>query len=377
MTGEEKLLLGCLRGEVDEGLARSADWTAALKLAEKHKVVPLVNAKAAKAPEEVRERLARRAQEILFRNLALAGELMGLLDRFERAGIRALPIKGPVLAETVYGGIGNRQFEDLDVLVERRNLRAAAALLAESGYQSGHAGRWAGEAVMLRTEYHFPFVHAKRGISVELHAEIAPYYLGVRLPFGELCGRSERRPLAGRMAASLSLEDTMLLVSVHGAKHAWNSLDMVRGAALLARRPDVDWRAALDRARAAGARRMLLLGVELARRLAGVPVPEALRAAAAADTAAVSALSEAVSGFGLSGPAFFSLPRFHLGCCERWRDRVLYGLRLAAPNADELAWLPLPRRLFPLYWALRPVRAAAAYGAPALRWVRGRPAGRR
>jgi hypothetical protein len=48
---------------------------------------------------------------------------------------------------------------------------------------------------------------------------------------------------------------------------------------------------------------------------------------------------------------------------ERRADRLRYWiLKIFAPNWDEVEWLPLPRRLMPLYWLLRPVRLAIQFG---------------
>ncbi|GAG91885.1 unnamed protein product, partial [marine sediment metagenome] len=51
------------------------------------------------------------------RNLFLTGKLLRLLELLKDNGILAVPFKGPVLAESVYGDLSLRQFADLDILV--------------------------------------------------------------------------------------------------------------------------------------------------------------------------------------------------------------------------------------------------------------------
>jgi hypothetical protein len=55
--------------------------------------------------------------------------------------------------------------------------------------------------------------------------------------------------------------------------------------------------------------------------------------------------------------------RFHSRSRERLGDKLHYWtFKLFAPNWEEVEWLRLPRRLFPLYWLLRPFRLVVHYG---------------
>jgi len=69
------------------------------------------------------------------RNVFLTAKLLELLDLFKENNIAALPFKGPVLAESIYGDISLRQFVDLDVLVHKRDALKARNLLLAHGYQ--------------------------------------------------------------------------------------------------------------------------------------------------------------------------------------------------------------------------------------------------
>jgi hypothetical protein len=55
-------------------------------------------------------------------------------ETLDRDGIRALPLKGPLLAERLYGDPGLRPSEDIDVLVPVADLERAGRSLGELGY---------------------------------------------------------------------------------------------------------------------------------------------------------------------------------------------------------------------------------------------------
>lgn len=61
--------------------------------------------------------------------------LSRIQNDLDARGIRALPLKGPVLAEALYGDPGLRHMSDLDILVASEDLAGAAAVLAKQGYE--------------------------------------------------------------------------------------------------------------------------------------------------------------------------------------------------------------------------------------------------
>jgi hypothetical protein len=158
---------------------------------------------------------------------------------------------------------------------------------------------------------------------------------------------------------------------VHGATHRWPRLEWICDVAELLRRgTPVDWDRLLQRARASGAARMLGLGVQLAHELLGAPLPLAL--ATLAGDARVRALARAVYRHLPDerpdpNPGLKLAP-FHLAMRERLRDRVRYAAAvLLAPSPLDLDAVPLPPALYPLYFAVRPLRLAAAHARGLLR----------
>jgi hypothetical protein len=71
------------------------------------------------------------------RRWGTATELASLevLDRLSRAGIRALPLKGSLLALELYGDVATRTSMDIDVLVAPEDLPGAVATVSELGWR--------------------------------------------------------------------------------------------------------------------------------------------------------------------------------------------------------------------------------------------------
>jgi len=157
----------------------------------------------------------------------------------------------------------------------------------------------------------------------------------------------------------MSPEKTLLVLCMHGCKHAWSRLIWIHDIArLIACRGQLDWNASIDEAKRTGVWRPLALGVLLAHRVCGAPVPEtflrrfekvsvAQRLARYFDRSLFSAPGSVPSGF---VPYLFQL--------LSPRDQAWYFLSLEflRPNERDRAMIDLPKPLHPLYLLLRPFR---------------------
>ena len=88
------------------------------------------------------------------------------------AGIRSIPLKGPLLAEVIYGDSGRRLSSDIDLLVSPEQLRAAVEVVRELGYDAPTDYIERGGLPRL----HFALVHERRKLPpVELHWRVHWY----------------------------------------------------------------------------------------------------------------------------------------------------------------------------------------------------------
>jgi hypothetical protein len=370
------LLLACARTRVDpdrvdqiRALVRGPlDWTRLFRLAQQHGVVPLLyHQLSTLAPGEVpAARLAELREGMVihaWRSLALTRELVQLLHALRTRGIAALPYKGPALAAMAYGSVTFRQFTDLDIVVPEHRLAEARAVLRARGYRDALAGLAAGVPVTRLAHYQHALVRDRDRVQVELHWAFAPRYFRFPLKFHELA--VEPGPLGGVTVPAIAPPDLLVLLCVHGGRHLWSRLAWICDLAeLLRARPDANWPSALDRAEALGARRLLLVGLALARELLDADLPATLETARAHDPGATRLAGVLARRlFCLDGEAapLLAAARLHLAMRERWRDRLVYGLLGALTPSERDA--PALARGLGLFRALvRPIRLIRDHG---------------
>jgi hypothetical protein len=342
------------------------DWDALLTAAAEHSLTAIfcknLETNAGEAlPSTWRRRFSEELLRNSCRNLALTAELFGVLRALESHGVRATPYKGPVLAAQAYGDAAMREFSDLDVIVPQRQIVAAHGALLALGFRSLISGLEPPDAFR-----QIPGQYAYRKdpeTLVELHTERTLRYFPRGLALEELCERREFVKVAGRQVLTFSLEDTVLLLSVHGSKHFWERLGWIADIAALSSRP-LDWGLALERARGWGIQRMVLLGAGLAARLFNAPLPNEVAECLKRDALA----RRLIDGI---GQRFFAAQQVQLGVFSRFGFRVSMRGSLAqgVPYAVRLAMMPTEsdrgrhsRYLEPLYALLRPLRLARIYG---------------
>ena len=383
---EAELLLCCARtvsspdtdARIGVLIREGIDWGYLLRTARRHGVASLLYRHLEAAcpqavPEDVFDILRDHFRANSVRNLSLTGELLRLLDAFGARGIHAVPYKGPALAVSAYGNLALREFIDLDILVHRQDVARAREELVSMGYQARYRLSRAQEEAFLRSKYEHPFTRKDGKVVVELHWELAERHF---LPFDNerLWGRLEPVGLGGRDVPTFSPEDTLLILCVHGAQHAWERLGWVCDVAELIRvhQESMRWEDIVAQAGALGGERMLHLGLCLASDLLGVALPERVAQRVRADSTAKELAertreqlfldSDPPDGFleGHEGaPAFHTL---HLTVKESLREKVSYFIRKATNlSGEDWSMRPLPEFLFPLYYVLRPIRLTRKY----------------
>ena len=347
---------------------RGVDWALVLRLARDNRVDALLQHGLADAipgavPADVEASLGAYRAANLVRNQRRLALLTELGTALERDGIPFLVFKGPVLASEFYGDLGLRFFWDLDVLVRPRDVARAGARLVERGLRRPLARSHREDRFLSRYHYAHAFEHPTEELEVDLHWRLFPPNFAMAIDEEGVWARAVFCPIGGVALPTLSPEDTLLHLAVHGAKEEWRRLQMLCDVAeLLRARPGaLDADAGRRRATAQGAGRMLRLAAQLAHEGLGAPLSDQARAAIAADPVVAELARHVWPGLEdrTRRSSVFRVTRFRRLAHERRRDQVRYVLRTALrPRWAHVRALPVPFALRALYVPLRLVHDA-------------------
>ena len=266
---------------------RGVNWERLLALADAHGLGPLthealIRLPAHRVPTPVLARLWVQTVANKRRNHRRAVELLRLLKVLEAGGIRAIPLKGPVLTAWLYGDLGLRVFGDLDILVGRDDVLRARDVLALEGYRAASPLRPEDDAAFVAAErqYDFELVHERTGDLVELHWKTNTEFAIERLDDPQWWFSLATTELEGQPVRMLNRRETLFSLLIHGSKHLWSRLNwLVDIARLVPKLDDEDWAWLIREAQKHRCKRRIALGLLLVKDLLRQPLPRNVESA--------------------------------------------------------------------------------------------------
>lgn len=340
-----------------EVIESGVDWEAFLKYAFRHKVFGFAYHHIAAAlndavPSDIRLQLKASAVANAKKSEAMGKETASLLAFLADAGVKAVPYKGPVLVERIWGDGNLGAYYDLDIMVPLNALEPAQELLAGRGYAPVSRrtpnlppGELEREAVPLAREHEIGFL-----LPLDLHTRPVPHWIGRPDRADRLWDDLQTVEFRGLRIRVLPDDWNLALLALHVHKHGYLSLHWAAGFyGFLRACPEV-WPRALERANEIGARPE----VEFARQVCDFVLDEPI---APINNRKRLVLRMAHQPFGQPPYPRKSL-RLQMALRRRLGARFAY---LFVPRPIDEGLVRLPSWLRPLHYLVRPIRLLVMY----------------
>jgi hypothetical protein len=190
--------------------------------------------------------------------LAVDGVTGEVIDAWRQAGIEGVLIKGPTVAEWLYGAEQVRGYNDSDLIVSPRDRQAAARVLHQLGFREQPYPDPA------TSKHATPWVRERDGAVVDLHHRLWGAWGPTAQQQWEIFQSSwtERTAVGGRMVIVPIPAARLMLAALHASQHRdleGKPLEDLRRA--VARGTRDEWRRASILADAVGALREMTTGL--------------------------------------------------------------------------------------------------------------------
>jgi len=263
---------------IREAIAAGPDWMEYIRLVDRHRLPALSWAALKRVPglwipESAKQELQKRSETCRMQAVRHCLFLAEALRCFNRAGIPAMPLKGPILSTELYGDVGLRQSHDLDLAVSPKDLSRAQACLEEIGWSIDPfyfpltPRQWES---FLQHEWHIGFKRSPGANQLELHWRTAwnsPNLIDARW------ARSISSVWQGCSYQAMNRIDQILYLCEHGGGHLWFRAKWLGDLARIHAQGQVDWEAALAEARSTGQERAVLACLRLLETAYSLPLP--------------------------------------------------------------------------------------------------------
>jgi hypothetical protein len=264
---------------IREAIVAGPDWMEYLRLVDRHHTPALSWAALQRVtgldiPGETRRKLQERSDFCRLEALRHSSILAAILKVFNRDGIPVMILKGPVLSQDLYGDLGLRKSQDLDMAISLNDMSRAQASLnllgwhLDSSYFPMTPRQW---EKLWRTEHHLSYFRSQEGCVLELHwrnhwdlpDQTASQWAGSTISVWQRCSIQAMNPI-----------DRVLYLCSHGGTHAWSRAKWLGDLARIVAEGRVNWKEALGRARSTNQEKPLLACFQLLHVVYRLPLPD-------------------------------------------------------------------------------------------------------
>jgi hypothetical protein len=210
------------------------------------------------------------------RNMKVYAGLRKVLAAFACEGLPVIVLKGAALAELAYQHIGLRMMADVDLLVEKKSLDKAGAIVERLGFLANESYR---DKQWYKDHHHHlvPYVSPDGSMTIEIHWHIIERTALMDLPIDQLWACAQSVRIASVPCLALSVEHMLLHVALHlsGPNRFLGQLRSLCDVAELVRRfgHELNWKELLRTAALADANKPLYVVLCLVHDALGAAVP--------------------------------------------------------------------------------------------------------
>jgi hypothetical protein len=384
---EARLVIACAQTklgpsaveEITEILSGPLDWTRIFKIAYRNAATPLLcrnllSTFAGALRVEVYNDLSSTYHQHVRGNMRATSKLLTVIEEFRASHISILPLKGPLLAFQAYGEVSLRQFVDLDVLIRPDDLGASIEVLKRCGYSPVTSATWLQKTSWnISDKKDIVFLSDDESPPLELHWKLSGSHFSLPIEQERLWARAATTVIGGRQIQTLSFNDLVVYLCLHGSRHGWERLGWISDInELIESNDEIDWEMLRKEADRLGCRNVLRFGLYLVSEFFGkqfairdwqqIKNDHTFRELA--DKIRANLFSEEGSNWNI-GDRYV----YHLQLKERLVDKLrlhlhymLWYLRIIfTPNRSDTSVVHLPRSMVSLYYVLRPTRLFYTY----------------
>lgn len=266
------------------------DWQQVINLAKSHSVIPLVAHNLQKycarnLPDNVKSILKTEFRSNAIKNIYLSKELLEIVQLLKDNDINYICFKGASLAASIYGDISFRQFNDIDILIPKKDLLKARDLFFSIGGKVWFLNIVTDKkkesfmssqiAHKFLRHYAYGFEFKNQTVLLDLHWQMFPSDFPLSLSMEYLEPSLEDTIIFNQKISTLSPENNLLLLCGHGSKDCWNKLARICDIAeLINFYPQLDWELLIKEGKNRDILRLVLVGLSLANRLYKISLPD-------------------------------------------------------------------------------------------------------
>lgn len=341
-----------MRGKIKNILRQDLNWENFLQKANNGSVSPLLyktilnfNIFQNFVPERIVNRLKNIYYYTVKENIIILKTAEKIVAAINEEGIETMVLKGPILAEIVYGDIGLRPIRaDIDILVKRGDLANLDAILKDNGYSTPYD---IGNLLRCHPDYCHNTVSYSKPYNIPMHLHwhiinFTPYSSDIiqKIDMDRIWSNSEEMRIGDIESRTLSIHHQIIYLCMHALQHSYQPLILLCdiNEFLRVEKERIDWNVLIEESFKFGLSRYVYYGLYVVSEILETDIPQ---------SALVRLKPEKMSLFErrfiasvLEGrPVFAGEWLIYLGMNETLAHRISFLRKTLFPSKNELAFV--------------------------------------
>lgn len=176
-------------------------------------------------PSQIFSQMKSINMNIVKQNMLMTSELISVIKLLEENDIRAISFKGPILSQMAYEDITLRQYVDLDILVDEKDLEKSKKILIKNNYSPLYLLDNYQEKILKNVVHDISFINKNNHINVELHWTLSSGEFFIDLEYLNYFNDIDTYKLQNKKINIFSNEKMFIYLCIHGYKHLWERIE--------------------------------------------------------------------------------------------------------------------------------------------------------
>jgi len=203
-------------------------------------------------------------------------ELLQIAKTLQTEHIDFMPFKGPILSQLLYNDVTQRQYGDLDILIQQSDIKKVAQILKNFGYVPIYPLSETQYRVWYQHAKDMTFIHSHKQTHIDVHWKLMDSDHPIQIHLKEIWRYPRQVMLKGIPLTTFSNEAMLSYLCIHGSKHLWERMGWIKDIDTFTRTQTINWDKFVHLMQNNRSKRLVLLGLSLSNTLYSTPVPAEL-----------------------------------------------------------------------------------------------------
>ena len=337
------------------------NWQQFISLSFAHGIFPIVYSTLKKQiqniPTSILTIMKTHNIEIAKKNMLMTTELIKLMKLFEENSIDAIAFKGPTLSQMAYGDITLRQYADLDILIDEKDLQKSINLLSSTSYTIDEVEY---QNIMKNQSIFHDISLYKYDINFELHWRLLSDEFKTDIDHINIKENLHEVVISNYKFKSFENEILILYLAIHGAKHNWERVEWLLDIVKIIQNHTIDWQRIIELMKKTKTEKILLSSLSLCRNVLDLSLP--IKVENLINKPKILKISEELEKYfythfhsGINqNVATKKISKTQYNLLSGYKNKFLFILSLLKPTEIDFKTIQLPHTIRFVYYIIRP-----------------------